>query len=153
MFNICHTKSEAGKAPTETEAGKDRTGVRRKSGSRPKQSENSQPCRLTKLRTFRWAGAAGGVLIKGRRFLAFLREFIIRHIKDRGLNDERSGKQRPVQTIWRQMVKISTAGPKRLCVSPAGRGRDERHGESRERRAMERIWEERLPGYFEKIAG
>lgn len=27
--------------------------------------------------------------------------------------------------------KISTAGPKRLFVSPAGRGRDERHGESR----------------------
>ena len=49
--------------------------------------------------------------------------------------------------------KISPAGPKRLFVSPAGRGRDERHGESRERRAMERIWEEQLPGYFEKIAG
>ena len=49
--------------------------------------------------------------------------------------------------------EVSTAGPKRLCVSPAGCGRDERHGESRERRAMERIWEEQLPGYFEKIAG
>ena len=61
MFNICHTKSEAGKAPTETEAGKDRTGVRRKSGSKPRHSEDSQLCRLTKFCTFRRASAAGGV--------------------------------------------------------------------------------------------
>ena len=31
-------------------------------------------------------------LIRGRRFFAFLGVFIIRHIKDRGLNDERSEK-------------------------------------------------------------
>ena len=49
--------------------------------------------------------------------------------------------------------EVSTAGPKRLCVSPAGPGRDERHGETRERRIVERTWAERLPGDFEKIAG
>ena len=52
-------------------------------------------------------------LIRGRRFFAFLREFIIRHIKDRGLNDERSGKQRPVQTIWRQMVQNQHSRPEK----------------------------------------
>lgn len=68
-------------------------------------------------------------LIRGCRFFAFLREFIIRHIKDRGLNDERSEKaaacprrimaangskkQRSVQTIWRQLVRSQHSKPEK----------------------------------------
>ena len=78
-------------------------------------------CRLTKPRTFRRTGAAGGVPLwrGGCHFFAFLRVFIIRHIKDRGLNGERSEKAAACpDDIAVNWFEVSTASPKRLSVSP-----------------------------------